>query len=334
MSLSTSELRRVAAHLGLTGGLRSRLLTGGRSNLTYELIDEAGRRRVLRVPPRGTRADIAREYSILEALANSPVPVPQVEALCVEPPFYVAEFVDGAVLNTRDDGARLDLAARAVASHSIVDALARIHAVDVNDVGLHELGRGTGYLDRQLQRWSAQAARRDALSGPLLLEVHEALSADVPVSQRTCLVHGDYKFPNVMIDAETGVVCAVLDWELATLGDPLADLGNLLAMWPDPDEPALFDSPTSNEGFLTRADVVENYAAQSGLDTSAAWWYEAFAIWKVACLLAGVVARYRDGAMAEDDFDVDEGAELVGKLGQIALAKASQQPAASARPLR
>jgi aminoglycoside phosphotransferase (APT) family kinase protein len=340
------DTARVEAYLSerdiaMTGALRARLITGGRSALTYELTDDAGRRHVLRTPPRTSDTaeshDISREYSILAALAQSPVPVPRMEALCEDngvlgAPFYVAEFVDGTVLGTRSDGAGLEPAARVSVSHSIVDALAAIHSVDVVEVGLDGLGRGTGYLERQLRRWSARAAGPDALSGPLILEVHDALAAHVPEPQRACLVHGDYKFPNVMIDVETGAVRAVLDWELATLGDPLADLGNLLAMWPNPGEPALFDAPTSNHGFLTRADVVERYASRSRLDVSAADWYQAFALWKVACLLTGVVERYRAGAMAEDDFDVDAGARLVGELAEAARALAlEQRPAAAPR---
>jgi aminoglycoside phosphotransferase (APT) family kinase protein len=170
------------------------------------------------------------------------------------------------------------------------------------------------------------------VSGALLVDVHDMLAVAVPTSQRACLVHGDYKFPNVMVDAETGAIRAVLDWELATLGDPLADLGNLLAMWPDPAEPALFDSPTSNDGFLTRAEVVDRYAARTGLDVGDAAWYRVFALWKVACLLAGVVDRYRGGAMAADDFDVDAGAELVGELGRACVALLTENPTAPVPP--
>jgi aminoglycoside phosphotransferase (APT) family kinase protein len=334
MSAASVNTSRLAAYLRsrgaeVTGELRGQLITGGRSNLTYELTDEAGVRHVLRMPPRSADAaqshDTAREHGILAALAGSPVPVPAAGVLCDDAgvlgaPFYVADFVDGAVLAMRADGAALAPTARAVASRSIVDALSAIHSLDVVRLGLDGLGRGTGYIERQLRRWADRAARPDALSSALLLEVHEALAADVPATQRTCLVHGDYKFPNVIVDGETGAVRAVLDWELATIGDPLADLGNLLAMWPNPGEAALVDMPTSNAGFLTRAAVVEQYAAQTGLDVSAVDWYHAFALWKVACLLAGVVERYRGGAMAADDFDPDAGAALVGELGRAARA--------------
>jgi aminoglycoside phosphotransferase (APT) family kinase protein len=325
-------MRRLAAYLRehaveVTGDLRFRLITGGRSNLTYEVVDEAGRRHVLRMPPRSLDAaqshDVAREYGIIHALAGSQVPVPPAELLCVDTavlgaPFYVAQFVDGAVLNRPADGARLTLEARVATSHSIVDALAAIHSVNVVDVGLDRLGRGVGYLERQLRRWSERAAQPGTLSGPSLLRVHEALVARVPGTQRTCLVHGDFKFPNVIVDGTSGAVLAVLDWELATIGDPLADLGNLLAMWPNPGEQALFDAPTVTGGFLTRDEVVGRYAHRSGLDVSAARWYHAFALWKIACLLTGVVERYRGGAMAADDFDADAGAELVNQIARAA----------------
>ena len=329
---SSIDTTRLAAYLqengvAVSGGLQLRLITGGRSNLTYDVTDEQGRRHVLRMPPRTADAaqshDTAREHRIFEALAGSAVPVPSMEAICTDSevlgaPFYVAEFVDGAVLGTRSDGERLPPAARAAASRSIIDALAAIHSADVVDLGLDGLGRGTGYIERQLRRWSEKAARPEALSGPLLLDVHQALVAEVPVSQRTCLVHGDYKFPNVIFDGSTGALLAVLDWELATIGDPLADLGNLLAMWPNPGEPALVDMPTSNDGFLTRDDVISRYATKTGLDVTAVHWYQAFALWKVACLLAGVVERYRGGAMGADDFDPDAGAQLVGDLARAA----------------
>lgn len=341
--IDTSRIGRYLREQGVavTGELRARLITGGRSALTYELADDGGQRHVLRTPPRSPDAaqshDVAREHLILAALGRSAVPVPRMEVLCTDDhvigaPFYVAEFVEGTVLATRDDGARLDLTARATASREIVDALAAIHSTDAVELGLAGLGRGAGYLDRQLRRWSTPAARPGALSGPLILEVHEALAARVPATQRTCLVHGDYKFPNVMIDVATGTIRAVLDWELATIGDPLADLGNLLAMWPNAGEPVLFDAPTSNQGFLTRADAVDRYAARSGLDVSTVDWYHAFALWKVACLLVGVVERYRAGAMAEDDFDVDAGTELVRELATAARARLLEHsPAAAPR---
>jgi aminoglycoside phosphotransferase (APT) family kinase protein len=343
---SSLDARRVGTYLqergvDLVGELRCRLITGGRSALTYELVDEDGRRHVLRMPPRTEEAaqshDVAREHSILRALAGSEVPVPLVEVLCTDDgvigaPFYVAQFVDGVVPATRRDGTRLDREAREAASRSIVDALAAVHAVDVVALGLDGLGRGSGYVERQLRRWSAPAARPGALSGPLLLEIHDALVARVPAPQRTCLVHGDYKFPNVIVDPGSGAVRAVLDWELATIGDPLADLGNLLAMWPNPGEQALFDAPTSNDGFLTRAEVVDLYTARTGLDVSTVDWYYAFAVWKVACLLVGVVERYRRGAMAADDFDPDAGAQLVDKLARAARALVSELPTAAAAP--
>jgi aminoglycoside phosphotransferase (APT) family kinase protein len=343
---SALDTRRVGAYLQergveLAGELRCRLITGGRSALTYELVDNDGRRHVLRMPPSTEDAvqshNVAREYSILHVLAGSQVPVPRAEVLCTDNgvigvPFYVAQFVDGVVPATLTDGARLDHEAREAASRSIVHALAAVHAVDVAALGLDGLGRGSGYVERQLRRWSAPAARPGALSGPLLLEIHDALASHVPVPQRLCLVHGDYKFPNVIVDPEGGAVRAVLDWELATIGDPLADLGNLLAMWPNPGEQALFDAPTSNVGFLTRAEVVDLYTARTGLEASAVGWYYAFALWKVACLLVGVVERYRRGAMAADDFDPDAGAELVDKIARAARALVSELPTAAASP--
>ncbi|WP_067681431.1 phosphotransferase family protein [Nocardia miyunensis] len=320
-------LRRHGAQL--TGPLRHRLITGGRSNLTYEVSGTAGRRYVLRTPPAsgpGTAQthDGAREFGIVSALAGSGVPVPGVVGLETSGdewgiPFYVTEFVDGVVLATPDDGARLPEPLRDKASSSIVDALAAIHAVDLEATGLGSIGPGRGYVARQLDRWAARAPKLDERSARTILETHAMLSADVPAEGRPTLIHGDYKFANVMIAPATGAVAAVLDWELATIGDPLTDLGGLLAMWPDPLEAEpLVDSPTSNIGFQTRAQVVSRYADATGIDVRHVDWFHSFALWKIACLLAGVVTRYRAGLMGEDDFDIEAGSALVAQLASRA----------------
>ncbi len=295
--------------------LRFELVAGGRSNLTYVVTDAAGARVVLRRPPLGhvlaSAHDMGREHRIIAALAGSDVPVPAVVGLSADStvngaPFYVMDFVAGHVLrDAADTGAVLDEAGRRRASESVVDVLARIHAVDVDAVGLGDLGRRDGYVARQLKRWYGQFQRSNELTGrpvPLVHQVHDRLAAAVPEQQGATIVHGDYRLDNCLIDA-TGEVRAVLDWELCTLGDPLADVGVLLVYWTEPGDAmaALPGAPTALPGFLTRAEVLERYAARSGRDVALVPYYVAFGYWKLACILEGVYARYANGAMGATD---------------------------------
>lgn len=311
----------------VTGGLACRLITGGRSNLTYELVDEAGAHHVLRMPPRGSgegRAhDVTREQSIFSALVGSAVPVPRIEAHRADDevlgsPFFVAEFVDGVVLQSRSDGDGLERGLRAVASDSIVDNLAAIHAIDLDRTGLRRLGPGEGYLERELRRWTLRAARGGYAGAEGLIETGEALSDSMPAEYEVTLVHGDFKFPNAMIDPASGRIAAILDWELATVGDPLVDLGNLLANWPNPGEKGLFDSPTNSDGFRDRSEVVARYASLTGRSVERVDWYHSFGLWRLAALLMSVIDRYRQGSL-RDDFDLEAGSALVADLADLAL---------------
>lgn len=285
------------------------LIAGGRSNLTYRVTDTSGHAWVLRRPPLGqvlaTAHDMGREHRIISALASTDVPVAPVVGLCTDEavngaPFYVMDFVDGLVARNADAARTLDVAARAHAGDQIADVLARIHAVDPDAVGLGELGRKEGYIERQLKRWYGQWQKSQTRDLPVVDEVHAALAARVPEQGPAAIVHGDYRLDNCLLGPD-GTVTAVLDWELCTLGDPLADVGLLLVYWTERGDahPALLDASTTLEGFPSRAQVVERYAHASGRDVSAVDYYVAFGYWKLACILEGVYARYKGGVMGE-----------------------------------
>jgi aminoglycoside phosphotransferase (APT) family kinase protein len=316
----------------VTPPLSFRLIAGGRSNLTYRVDDADGRRWVLRRPPLGqvlaTAHDMGREHRLISALAPTDVPVPPVVGLCTDEgvngaPFYVMEFVDGYVIRNREEAQHLDAAARERVGHEVPEVLARIHAVDPDAVGLGDLSRKDGYIERQLRRWHRQWEQSKTREVPAVDTVHAALSSRIPDQGPAAIVHGDYRLDNCLV-AGDGHITAVLDWELCTLGDPLADLGLLLVYWTDPDDAqsALPDSATAQPGFPSKAQVVERYAAASGRDVSAVDFYVAFGYWKLACILEGVYARYKGGAMGSsgDPAAHDVFAAQVEYLAQAALA--------------
>jgi aminoglycoside phosphotransferase (APT) family kinase protein len=267
---------------------------------------------VVRRPPLAHRLasahDMGREHRIISSLAGSAVPVPAALGFCDDPavndsPFYVMAFVDGLVIRDRDAAEReLTESARAHASESLVDTLAAIHAVDIAEVGLDSLGRHDGYIARQLKRWHGQVTAQHTRDVPLIDELHDALAARIPRQQSATIVHGDYRLDNCMVDT-TGEVVAVLDWEICTIGDPLADVGMLLAYWSGPEDEASAWSgrATTAPGFWSRDQVSAHYAERSGRDLSELDFYVAFAFWKLACIMEGVYARYVGGALGERD---------------------------------
>jgi aminoglycoside phosphotransferase (APT) family kinase protein len=306
------------------------LITGGHSNLTFAVSDQADGRWVLRRPPLGhvlaTAHDMSREHRILAALAATDVPVPPVVGLCTDEdvngaPFYVMEFVDGTVVRDVATAESLTSEQRQAAGESIVEILARIHAVDVDAVGLGDLGRRDGYIERQLKRWYGQFNKSRNREVPLVDEVHDRLLAAVPDQGMGTIVHGDYRLDNCML-ADDGTIAAVLDWEICTLGDPLADVGLLQVYWADPTEPTHsgLPSPTSVAGFPRKAELLDRYAAASGRDLSQIGYYVAFGYWKLACIIEGVYARYVAGAMGDrgDTSAFDFFGEQVVALAQAA----------------
>jgi aminoglycoside phosphotransferase (APT) family kinase protein len=287
-------------------------ITGGHSNLTLRVTGSDGRRFVLRRPPLGhvlaSAHDMGREHRIISGLQSSDVPVPPIAGLCTDvavngTPFYVMEFVDGHVLrDAAASAATLDEAARANASRSLVDTMAKIHAVDLDAAGLSELGRHEGYIARQLKRWYSQWNQGKTRDLASVDRVHDRLLERIPDQGPATIVHGDYRLDNCMVD-DAGNVVAVLDWEICTLGDPLADLGLLQVYWTGPGDTdsAWTGSATTPAGFWNRADLASRYAEVSGRDISQLDFYVAFAYWKLACILEGVYSRYLGGALGEQD---------------------------------
>ncbi|MDA8267477.1 MAG: phosphotransferase family protein [Actinomycetota bacterium] len=319
---------------GVVPPLDFTLIAGGRSNLTFAVADAAGHRYALRRPPIShvlpTAHDMAREHRVMSALGPTAVPVPATFGLCTDvavtgSPFYVMELVDGHILrDTATVEQVLDMAGRWHAGLSLADTLAALHDVDVDAVGLGDFARHDGYIDRQLRRWIGQF-RGSVVPGEELPDVvesvHDRLAASVPPQQGTAIVHGDYRLDNVVL-GDDGSVRAVLDWEICTLGDPLADLGLLLVYWTDPgDEAALAGvTPTAVPGFPSRQEIADRYAAGSGRDIGTLDFYVAFGYWKLACILQGVYARYAGGAAAGDRTSVDTFATSATTLAERASA--------------
>jgi aminoglycoside phosphotransferase (APT) family kinase protein len=256
--------------------------------------------------------------------------VPRTYGLCEDPdvngqPFYVMEFVEGHIIrDARGAQHDLDDKARRRAGESLADTLAALHAVDVDAVGLGDFAKRDGYIERQLRRWYEQF-RNSQVEGldtaTIVGAVHDRLSARVPAQVGTSIVHGDYRLDNTVL-GPGGEVRAVLDWEICTLGDPLADVGLLMVYWTDPgDEAALLGvTPTTVPGFPSKAEMRERYAASSGRDLGHLDFYVAFGYWKLACIIQGVYARYVGGAAAGDRSSVDDFGHSVVRLAEMALA--------------
>ena len=294
---------------GARGPFEFALIAGGHSNLTFGVTDANGQRYVLRRPPLGqvlaTAHDMGREHKIISALGPTDVPVAPALGLCTDEsvngaPFYVMDFVDGLIVRDASVVDRLTPEARRNTGCSIATTLAKIHAVDPDAVGLGDLGKKDDYVARQLKRWYGQWEKSKTRELAEIDEVHEALLSRIPDQGPAAIVHGDYRLDNCMTD-ETGEVIAVLDWELCTLGDPMADVGLLAVYWTDPDEGGvLLTSPTAQVGFLRRREVLDAYAQASGRDLSQVDFYIALGFWKLACIVEGVYARYAGGSMGSD----------------------------------
>jgi aminoglycoside phosphotransferase (APT) family kinase protein len=301
-------------------------LEGGHSNLTYLLTDESGAESVIRRPPEGELLpkahDMLREYRIISALHPVGIPVAEPIAYCddraiCERHFYVMGKVGGQALYTGTETApRLDTAARRRVGESFIGVLAAIHSVDPMEVGLGDLGRHDGYVARQLKTWygswvaSAEAADYD---DPRVHELHDMLMSNLPEQGPARVVHGDYGVHNTMISDE-GDVAAVLDWEIATLGDPLADFAYALNAWTEPaDQTAGGDAATALPGFASRDDLVAYYRDRTGADLSNLAYYRAYNSLKTACIIHGVYARYQRGQKST------EGVDLEGLFERITL---------------
>jgi aminoglycoside phosphotransferase (APT) family kinase protein len=293
--------------------------------------DAAGRKMVLRRPPLGellpSAHDMSREHRIMSALAPTNVPVPQMLGVCRDPevnggPFYVMRFAEGAILR---DEAEVEASfapdKRAAVADSLIDALCDLHLVDPDAVGLGELSKREDYIGRQLRRWNRQYEASNPRDIPEVAEAHRLLAERVPEQQRLAIVHGDYRIDNTVFAADTSVE-AVLDWELCTLGDPLADLGLLLVYWVEPGEDSSFmlsGTPTLAEGFPDRQHLLDRYGERSGADLSQIDYYVAFGSWKLACIAEGILTRYSAGVMGDDDISIERLQAQTPLLARMAL---------------
>ncbi len=304
-------------------------ISGGHSNLTYGVRDAAGTRWALRRPPLGKRLgsahDMGREQRVVSALAGTPVPVAPVAGFCEdesvnEAPFYVMEFVEGPILRgLAEADAFPDEGDRRAIGERVVDTLVEIHAVDPDAVGLGDLGRKEDYVARQLHRWQGQWEKSKTRELPAIDAVHERLAARIPEQGPATIVHGDYRLDNMILTPQ-GEVAAVVDWELCTLGDPLADVGLLMVYWPEAGEEtiALGQPATLAPGFPTREELKARYAERSGRDLSQLDFFVALGYWKLAIILEGVYARYAAGQYGKVDPGIEAFARLVERLAEAA----------------
>ncbi|MDA3038023.1 MAG: phosphotransferase family protein [Actinomycetota bacterium] len=319
---------------GAIGPFAFDFITGGHSNLTYKVTGSDGSEFVLRRPPLGailaSAHDMGREFKIISGVGRTTVPVPQALGLCQDEevngaPFYIMNYVDGVVV--ADDVTALaslpDPSTRQTLSTSVIDVLAALHRADPDTIGLGDLGRKDAYLDRQLRRWATQWEKAKTRELPEMDEAHALLVAAKPEQRYTGIVHGDYRLGNMLSDPATGTVKAVLDWELCTLGDVLADLGYILNNWAQPGEPipvgATAQPPTTIGGFATRDELVARYSQQTGYEVADIDYYRAFQYWRLAAIVEGVLNRYLQGVMGDDSVDTDQYSQQVVSLVTNAL---------------
>lgn len=314
----------VAQEAGIDPPVTYTRVVGGRSNLTVRVSPASGPELVLRRPPVvgviASAHDVAREHRILTGLLSTAVPVPRPVALCEDltvtgSPFYVMEYVPGRIVRTAAEAAALDPGERRAVSDSLIDTLAVLHQLDATHGQLARVGRPDGYVTRQLHRLHDQVRRRGTPAAALAGEVHDRLASRIPPAQHLSIVHGDYRLDNVVLGPDAQI-SAVLDWELCTRGDPLADLGLLLVYWLDPGDAVIptLSSPTDLPGFSRGTDIAGRYAALTGLDISDLPFYVAFGMWKLAIILEGVYARYCSGAYDDEQGGYQQLGEAVPDL--------------------
>lgn len=292
-------------------GIDLRRIGKGKANLTYELLWGGGRY-VLRRPPEGdlpeSAHDMLREARVMSALRSTAVPVPRIVHVCEDReilghPFYLMEFVDGYVIR---DAVPPDLhaAGRWALGIRVAAALADIHQVDYRAVGLEGLGKGAGYVGRQLRRWQRQWASASTRSIPEVEQVGAWLAEHQPAEETVCLVHGDFKLDNVVVGhGSPSRIASVLDWEMSTLGDPLADLGYLLLFWPEPGEASIrgIRQPTQEPGFPRRREVVAEYERRTGRVAEGLDFYVVLALWKAVIIFEGLYRLHREKRLGETD---------------------------------
>jgi len=294
----------------------AKLIHGGKSNLTYRLTggsSDGSRDWVLRRPPLGhvlaTAHDMAREFRVMWSPSPTSVPVPAMVTLCEDPavigaPFYVMEYVEGSILRRTEDTDKLEEPQRTALAHRLIDTLADLHEVDPAEVGLGDFGHAEGFLERQVRRWTQQLERSRSRDIPGFDDLARELATGVPTSQRVSVVHGDYRLDNVMV-GPAQQIRAVLDWEMATLGDPLCDLG-LLPVYavPVPGVAGIVsDGMGPHNGFPPIESLLQRYADRSGLEVSRLPWYTALGYYKLAVICEGIHYRYRTGQTVGPGFE-------------------------------
>jgi len=305
------------------------LIVGGHSNLTYRVEAANGACFVLRRPPLGavlaTAHDMSREHKIITGVAKTAVPVPKALGLCEDEsvndaPFYVMNFVAGHVLDTSEIAGKVlpEPGLRSALGQSVIETLAKLHGVDPDAVGLGDLGRKEAYLDRQLKRWRTQWEKSKTRELPAMEETYELLLAAKPEQKYTGIVHGDYRIGN-MLSGDDAQVKAVLDWELCTLGDTLADVGYVMNNWAQPGDPDADGSPTSIGGFPSREEFIEAYSKRTGHEVTSVDYYRSFQYWRLAAIVEGVLARYLKGVMGDDKPDTGVFKQRIDRLAESAL---------------
>jgi aminoglycoside phosphotransferase (APT) family kinase protein len=293
------------------GPLAAELIPGGRSNLTYRLTD-GQQRWALRRPPLGhvlpTAHDMAREYTVISALHGSSVPVPRPIELCRDrevlgEPFYLMSFVDGIVIERPELVPERDTATRI--TEQLVDTLVALHAIEPGSVGLADFGRPGGFLQRQVSRWHRQFQSSLPNGHEVEQAVVAALQAELPAGSRAGIVHGDYRLTNVLFDRQLTRVEAVVDWEMATLGDPLTDLG-LLYVYHEraAGTDSVMPNFPSDKGFLSAEQMIQRYVERSGEQPAELDWYIAFGYFKLGVIAAGIHARYLQGLTVGAGFEI------------------------------
>jgi aminoglycoside phosphotransferase (APT) family kinase protein len=306
--------RHFDRYVGCDGPLRLSLIQGGRSNLTF-LVTDGNSRWVLRRPPLGVLTpsahDMSREYRVVAALGPTPVPVPRAVLNCEDTdvigvPFTVTSYVEGAVLRSGDEAARLPADEARRCAETLIDELVTLHSLDPAQAGLGDFGRPAGYLPRQVRRWHGQWGRVATRELPAFAELHRRLADATPAESGATIVHGDYRLDNTIVHSDDpGRILAIVDWEMATLGDPLADLGLLLVYWDPACEPVLGARhvPTANAGFPTADELAERYAVRSGREVSGLAFYRALGYLKLAVIAEGIHARHLAGRTVGTGFD-------------------------------
>lgn len=292
-----------------SGELHAKRVGEGHSNVTY-LVRRGHARMVLRRPPRPplppSAHDVLREARLLTALEGTSARTPAVLATCADEsilgvPFYVMEEIHGSVITSAVPEALDTPKSRARIADELVDALAEIHAVDWREAGLKGFGKPTGYLERQLRRFNGLWEHNKTRELDAVNEVGQWLTDNLPESPESTIVHGDYRLGNVMVGTDLPPrVVSVFDWELSTIGDPLADVGYLTVTWAQADDPedlafGALSAATRKEGFPTREQLIARYEAETGRSVDALHWYQALAIWKAAVFMEGNYKAYAEG---------------------------------------